>query len=109
MTKKVVDNIEIDLTPEEQTEYDAKVSESLAKVSERKLNYIREIRNKKLKETDFYALDDVVMSDLIKTKRQEWRDIPSTYTTEAEYDELLAKDDTGKLTHSIWENHNGNK
>ena len=43
------------------------------------------------------------MSDLIKTKRQEWRDIPSTYTTEAEYDELLAKDDTGKLTHSIWE------
>ena len=103
MTKKVVDNIEIDLTPEEQTEYDAKVSESLAKVSERKLNYIREIRNKKLKETDFYALDDVVMSDLIKTKRQEWRDIPSTYTTEAEYDELLAKDDTGKLTHSIWE------
>lgn len=102
MTKKVVDNIEIDLTPEEQTEYDAKVSESLAKVSERKLNYIREIRNKKLKETDFYALDDVVMSDLIKTKRQEWRDIPSTYTTEAEYDELLAKDDTGKLTHSIW-------
>ena len=95
MTKKVVDNIEIDLTPEEQTEYDAKVSESLAKVSERKLNYIREIRNKKLKETDFYALDDVVMSDLIKTKRQEWRDIPSTYTTEAEYDELLAKDDTG--------------
>ena len=103
MTKKVVDNIEIDLTPEEQTEYDAKVSESLAKVSERKLNYIREIRNKKLKETDFYALDDVVMSDLIKTNRQEWRDIPSTYTTEAEYDELLAKDDTGKLTHSIWE------
>ena len=103
MTKKVVDNIEIDLTPEEQTEYDAKVSESLAKVSERKLNYIREISNKKLKETDFYALDDVVMSDLIKTKRQEWRDIPSTYTTEAEYDELLAKDDTGKLTHSIWE------
>ena len=103
MTKKVVDNIEIDLTPEEQTEYDAKVSESLAKVPERKLNYIREIRNKKLKETDFYALDDVVMSDLIKTKRQEWRDIPSTYTTEAEYDELLAKDDTGKLTHSIWE------
>ena len=103
MIKKVVDNIEIDLTPEEQTEYDAKVSESLAKVSERKLNYIREIRNKKLKETDFYALDDVVMSDLIKTKRQEWRDIPSTYTTEAEYDELLAKDDTGKLTHSIWE------
>ena len=103
MIKKVVDNIEIDLTPEEQTEYDAKVSESLAKVSERKLNYIREIRNKKLKETDFYALDDVVMSDLIKTKRQEWRDIPSTYTTEAEYDELLAKDDTGNLTHSIWE------
>ena len=102
MTKKVVDNIEIDLTPEEQTEYDAKVSESLAKVSERKLNYIREIRNKKLKETDFYALDDVVMSDLIKTKRQEWRDIPSTYTTEAEYDLILASDIKGNLTHAIW-------
>ena len=102
MTKKVIDNIEIDLTPEEQTEYDTKVSESLAKVPERKLNYIREIRNKKLKETDFYALDDVVMSDLIKTKRQEWRDIPSTYTTEAEYDLILARDIKGNLTHAIW-------
>ena len=48
------------------------------------------------------------MPDNIKTWRKSLRDLPQTYTTESEYDELLAretdktKDNFGQLTHSVW-------
>ena len=43
------------------------------------------------------------MPDNIKTWRQQLRDLPQTYTTENEYDELLAKDNDGNFTHTVWE------
>ena len=67
-----------------------------------KLGLIKEIRLQKLQETDFYALQDVTMSNEMKTWRQSLRDIPANYTTEEEYDLLLARDANGNLTHSIW-------
>ena len=66
-----------------------------------KLGQIRVARDSKLKETDIWVLKGDI-TDEQKTYRQNLRDIPANYTTEVEYDELLAKDDTGKLTHSIW-------
>ena len=42
------------------------------------------------------------LSTSFKNWRQGLRDIPQTYTTESEYDELLATDDDGNLTHSVW-------
>ena len=42
------------------------------------------------------------MPDDVKTWRQTMRDIPANYTTETEYDELLARDTDGHLTHSVW-------
>ena len=42
------------------------------------------------------------LSTSFKNWRQGLRDIPTTYTTESEYDELLARDDNGNLTHSVW-------
>ena len=56
----------------------------------------------RLKETDFYALSDVTMSDAMSTYRQSMRDIPQNYS-EDKYDELLARDIDGKLTHTVWE------
>ena len=41
------------------------------------------------------------MPDNIKTWRQSLRDIPQNNTTEAKYDELLARDEQGNLTQSI--------
>ena len=38
----------------------------------------------------------------MKTWRQTLRDLPQNNTTEAKYDELLAKDSDGNLTHSVW-------
>ena len=37
---------------------------------------LREERNRRLAETDFYALSDVTMSDDMKTYRQNLRDLP---------------------------------
>ena len=68
----------------------------------RQLAEIRQIRNQKLKETDYLALSDVTMSDAVKTWRQTLRDLPQNNTTEEKYDELLARDSDGKLTHSVW-------
>tara|TARA_R100000329_G_scaffold107998_1_gene88671 strand:- start:181 stop:567 length:387 start_codon:yes stop_codon:yes gene_type:complete len=70
---------------------------------DRKISQIKQIRNQKLQETDFYALSDVTMSSEMSTYRQNLRNIPQDYTTEDEYDLLLARDEQGNLTHSVWE------
>jgi hypothetical protein len=67
----------------------------------RQLSQIREIRNEKLFETDYFAMSDNTMSDEMKTYRQSMRDIPQDYS-EADYDDLLARDEQGNLTHTVW-------
>ncbi len=70
--------------------------------SSRKLEEIKQIRLEKLIETDYLALSDVVLSDAWKDKRKSWRDIPQDFTTESQYDLLLARDSDGNLTHTVW-------
>ena len=48
------------------------------------LDWLREQRNRLLKETDFYALPDVTMSDEMRTYRQKLRDI-----TDRDWETLL--------------------
>jgi hypothetical protein len=67
----------------------------------RQLEEIREIRNQKLKETDYLAMSDNTMSEEIKTYRQRMRDIPQDYS-ETDYDDLLSRE-KGNLTHTVWE------
>ena len=67
----------------------------------RQLAEIRKIRNRKLSETDYLAMSDNTMSDEMKTYRQSMRDIPQDYS-EDRYDELLARDEQGNLTHTVW-------
>jgi len=90
----------VDYTTKEQASYDD--YNSTEKVTARKLDLIKEMRLEKLMETDYYALQDVTMSNEMKTWRQSLRDIPANHTDEAAYDELLARDSDGNLTHSIW-------
>ena len=98
---KILDNgVVRDMTEAEKAEVD-----SLQKPIDwaaRKLAEIRKIRNRKLSETDYLGASDQTMSDAMKTRRQEWRDIPANHTDEAAYDLLLAKDASGNLTHSVW-------
>ena len=101
---KIVDNIVglRDMTTEEQAQYDKDLAEWNSKSADRKLSKVRLYRNRRLKQTDYLALSDVTMSDAMKTWRQTLRDLPQNNTTEAKYDELLAKDSNGNLTNSVW-------
>ena len=55
----------------------------------------------KLSETDYLAMSDNTMSDEIKAFRKSMRDIPQDFS-EDKYDELLARDINGNLTHTVW-------
>ena len=90
------------MTAEEQAEYDQLQADFEATKVQEKLNLVKVIRNQKLQETDFYALSDVTMSSEMSTYRQKMRDVPQDFTTESQYDLLLARDSDGKLTHSVW-------
>ena len=91
---------ERDATSEEQSAINLRQSEF--DNPNRKLEIIKLLRLKKLQETDFYALQDVTMSNEMKAWRLNLRNIPQDYTTEEQYDLLLARDEQGQLTHSIW-------
>ena len=91
------ENIVRDATAEEIADINSMAVSS----ADKKLQEIKLQRNIRLKETDFYALSDVTMSDAMSTYRQALRDIPQNYTTEDEYDLLLARDEQGNLTHSV--------
>ena len=97
-----VNNQLIEYTAEETAQRDAEIQAWNNASADRKLAEIKKERNQKLQETDFYALQDVTMSDEMKTWRQSLRDIPANHTDEAAYDLLLARDDSGNLTHSVW-------
>ena len=101
--KKYLNGIEVDLTVEEQTEYNARNTAWNNESKDRKLAQIKEIRLQKLMETDYLANSDVTMPENIKTWRQSLRDIPQDFSTEEQYDLLLARDSDGNLTHTIWE------
>ena len=108
MTNITINGITRVMTASQQAEHDAKEQAYIDNGAVRKLNEIKMIRIQKLQATDYLANSDVTMPDNIKTWRQSLRDLPQTYTTESEYDELLAretdktKDNFGQLTHSVW-------
>ena len=91
-----------DMTTSEQAEHDAVMTEINNQKVSKKLERIKKMRLEKLEETDYLALSDVTISDAVKTWRQSLRDLPQNNTTEEKYDELLARDSNGKLTHSVW-------
>jgi len=101
MTKKFINGVHVDMTADEQAEYDARQTAWNNDKPNRLLAKIREIRLQKLIETDYLAMSDNTMSEEMKTYRQSMRDIPQDYS-EADYDNLLARDEQGNLTHTVW-------
>jgi len=97
-----INNEIVDATAEQEAEFLARQKEWVDDTANRKLKQVKEIRLQKLKETDYYALQDVTMSNEMKTWRQSLRDIPANHTDETAYDALLARDSDGNLTHSVW-------
>ena len=106
MTNITMNGITRVMTASEQAEHDAKEQAYIDNAPIRKLNEIKMIREQNLKATDWKVTSakekGTNLSTSFKNWRQGLRDIPQTYTTESEYDELLARDEDGNLTHSVW-------
>tara|TARA_R100001510_G_C7600062_1_gene166933 strand:+ start:565 stop:897 length:333 start_codon:yes stop_codon:yes gene_type:complete len=91
-----------EITGEEKTQLEAKRKAIADNKANKKLELIKEFRLEKLKETDWYSNSDVTMPENIKTWRQTLRNLPQDFTTEEQYDDLLARDEQGNLTHTVW-------
>lgn len=95
-------NKKVALTSHEQTFRDAEEKAWTDNSANRKLEIIRMERNQKLKDTDWLVTSGKI-SDAEKTWRENLRKIPQDYTTESQYDTLLAEDEnTKELTNAIW-------
>ena len=81
---KMVNGVRIDFTAEEETARDAEEAAWAAGAFDRAIAGLRSDRTHKLSATDWYALQDVTMSDAMTAYRQDLRDLPAGLTTEAE-------------------------
>ena len=70
----------VPFTAEEDAAQNIREQEWADGATAREMEANREHRNRVLKETDYYALSDVTMSEEIKTYRQALRDIPASNT-----------------------------
>ena len=78
---KMVDGVRIEFTPEEEVARDAEEAVWAAGAFDRDVAQLRETRNRNLASTDWYALQDVTMSDAMTAYRQALRDLPAGLTT----------------------------
>ena len=78
---KIVNGVRIDFTPEEEAARDAEEAAWAAGAFDRAMVGLREDRNRNLSATDWYALQDVTMSDAMTAYRQDLRDLPAGLTT----------------------------
>ena len=97
---KMINGQRIQLTAQEETEYQKKQTDFQNSLPQHKLKQIKNIRLQKLQETDWWVLRGT-MTDAQTTYRQNLRNIPADYS-EDKYDELLARDSDGVLTHAVW-------
>jgi hypothetical protein len=73
--------VKVQFTAEEETARDIEEQAWSDGAFDREIANLRQQRNNLLAETDFYALQDVTMSEDMETYRQVLRDLPSGLTT----------------------------
>jgi hypothetical protein len=81
---KMVDGVRIQFTAEEETARDAEEAAWAAGAFDRAIAGLRDTRTQRLSATDFYALQDVTMSDAMTAYRQDLRDLPTGMATVAD-------------------------
>tara|TARA_R100000655_G_scaffold97067_1_gene139814 strand:+ start:188 stop:496 length:309 start_codon:yes stop_codon:yes gene_type:complete len=96
--KIFIDGVIRNMTSEEQKKLDDE--RAFENSSSQKLLRIKEIRQQHLNTTDWWVFRGEMTSEQTAW-RKSLRDIPQNYS-EDKYDELLAKDKQGNLTHSVW-------
>ena len=94
--KKIINNIEVDLTAEELAEYNLRIEEENNTRFERTLNTLREIRNSMLAKTDWYVTkakennEEVPVN--VKQYRQALRDLTEGLTTVEQIQNIIKND-----------------
>ena len=83
---KMVDGVSIQLTAAEETARDSEEATWAAGEDDRALASMREERNRRLADTDWYGSSDLTMSADMTTYRQDLRDLPAGKTTKAHVD-----------------------
>jgi hypothetical protein len=78
---RMVDGVRVEFTPEEEVARDAEEAAWAAGAFDREIEQLRDARNRRLSSTDWYALQDVTMSDAMAAYRQDLRDLPAGLTT----------------------------
>ena len=78
---KHINGQRVQLTAEEETARDTEEQAWTDGAFDREIGTLREDRNNLLKETDFYALPDVTISEDMTTYRQALRDLPNGLST----------------------------
>ena len=78
---KLVNGERIQFTAEEEAQRDQEEADWEADAFDRAMANLRQDRNRKLAETDFYALSDVTMSEDMTTYRQNLRDLTNGLST----------------------------
>jgi len=78
---KIVNGQRVELTAEEISQREAEEAAWNAGAFDRAIANLRSDRNRRLAQTDWYALQDVTMSDAMQDYRQDLRDITNGLTT----------------------------
>jgi protein tyrosine phosphatase len=78
---KLVNGVLVSLTSEEETQLNAKEIDWANGAADRHIARLREERNARLAETDYFGFSDVTMTDAMSTYRQALRDITDTYSS----------------------------
>ena len=77
-----INGVKVQFTAEEETARDAEEKAWADGAVARAQANLRADRNRKLAETDYYALSDVTLSDEMKKYRQDLRDLPAGKDTD---------------------------
>ena len=83
---KMVDGVTIQFTADEETARDNEEAAWAAGEDDRALAGLREDRNRRLAETDWYGASDLTMSAEMTAYRKDLRDLPAGKTTKAHVD-----------------------
>mgnify|MGYP005989849531 FL=1 len=78
---KIVNGQRVELTAEEILQREAEEAAWNAGAFDRAMANLRSDRDRRLAQTDWYALQDVTMSDAMRDYRQDLRDITNGLTT----------------------------
>ena len=94
----LINGVPTPFTDEEKAQREKDIAEYNSDAS--KLLRIKQIRQQLLEETDWWVLRGEITTEQTAW-RKSLRDIPADYDN-SKYDELLARNAEGNLTHSVW-------